>query len=132
MLSRFSRRLFVVTILTVVFVLFAGKTASGTTTTPRPALPETSAVPPTLAEARGRLSDGFNEILEFFAKRDFSLLAAWHEMRASADPKFLEHKYPVISKELDVWATSLSRWDVSEAAVGRLDFTFLLEQIAPV
>ena len=119
-------------ILTVVFILFAGKTASGiTTSTPQPPA-QPSTAPPTLSEARARLTEGFNQILEFFAQRDFSLLAAWREMRASGDSQFLEHKYPAISKELDTWATTLSKIDVSEAAVGRIDFTFILEELGPI
>src|SRR5678815_1779668 len=137
MLSGFSRRLWIITILTVVFVLFAGKSASGVTTNPAPprmrtGRPEAVApqlAPPStaaLAEAQARLTKGFSEILDFFAQRNFSLLAAWREMRVTGDPKLLEHKYPAISKELDAWAATLSKVDVSEAAVGRLDFTFIL------
>ena len=134
MLSGFSRKLWIITILTVVFILFAGKSASGVTTNPalHPRAGGPAAVPPTLAEVQARLTQGFGEILDFFAERDFSLLAAWREMRASGDPMLLEHKYPAISKELDEWAATLSKVDVSEATVGRLDFTFILGELAPV
>src|SRR2546427_13177818 len=109
MMSGYSRKVLIVTILTFVFILFAGRTASGITTPPQ--VSPRAAAAPTLPEAQARLSEGFNQILEFFAQRDFSLLEAWREMRASGDPKFLEHRYPVISKELDAWSASLSSVD---------------------
>jgi hypothetical protein len=79
------------------------------------------------------LTEGFRQILDFFAQRHFSLLSAWREMRASGDPAFFEKKYPVISRELDVWAASLeSRFDVPADDAGGLDLTFLLREFAPV
>ena len=80
MLSGSSRKPWVVPILTVIFILFAGKTASGITTSPTqpPAPPDTA--PPTLPEARARLTEGFNQILEFFARRDFCRATAFSFM----------------------------------------------------
>ena len=136
MMSVSSRKLLLVSILTVVFILFAGRTAQGTTTTPPvPGAPQAVApegLPDMQAEARERLTEGFHQILQFFAERDFSLLSAWREMRTSGEPGFFEQKYPAISRELDKWASTLSKVDVSEAAVGKLDFTFMLEELAPV
>ena len=132
MISGFSRKLLIVSVLTVLFVLLAGRTASGITTEPPAPTAPPSDPAASQAEVREKLSEGFHQILDFFAQRDFSLLGAWREMRASGDPRFFEKNYPAISQELDKWSSSLSRVDVSEASVGRLDFTFMLEELAPV
>ncbi|HKY33455.1 MAG TPA: hypothetical protein VJV23_13055 [Candidatus Polarisedimenticolia bacterium] len=84
------------------------------------------------SEARERLTEGFRQILRFFAQHELSLLAAWREMRSSADPDFFEHRYPEISREMDAWAAALEAQFGGGAAEQDLDFTFLLQEFAPV
>ena len=127
MLSRASGKTWIVVMLTVLFVLWPVQSTWGYSKLPK-AGPQVSSV-----EAKERLSGGFRQILKFFEQRDFSLLVAWREMRGSADPDYFERKYPEISKELDSWASTLeSQFGVSDATAGGLDFTFLLEELAPL
>jgi len=124
-------RVWFVALLTALFVLWPCVTAAAYTT-PEPA-PDRSAPPLASGEARARLTEGFRQVLTFFAERDFSLLAAWAEMRDSGDPDFFEHEYPSISDELDRWASTLERrFGVSSGAEKDLDFTFVLQEFAPL
>ena len=127
MLSRASGKTWIVVMLTVLFVLWPAVSTWGYSKLPKP-VPQASAV-----EAKERLSGGFRQILSFFEQREFSLLVAWREMRSSTDPDFFERKYPEISRELDSWAATLeTQFGVSDAAAGGLDFTFLLDELAPI
>ncbi|MGH9870519.1 MAG: hypothetical protein ACREAA_20475 [Candidatus Polarisedimenticolia bacterium] len=84
-------------------------------------------------ETRARLTEGFRQILAYFDRHELSLLNAWREMRASSDPNFFERTYPGISAELDAWAAGLERQFGPNGEVSEpLDFTFLLEEFAPV
>lgn len=118
-----------VPILAVVLLVWPAREAAGfgtTVSTPGPAQ-----VP--AAGPEERLTEGFRQILDFFAVRDFSLLSAWREMRASGDPAFFEKRYPAISRELDSWAASLeSRFGGPASRDGNLDFTFLVHEFAPI
>lgn len=118
--------------LTAIFVVWPARPVSGYGTTSRsPAAPPSAPSAPAGPELR--LTEGFRQILDFFAQRDFSLLTAWKEMRASGDPAFFEKHYPAISRELDSWAASLDmRFGLPAGAEGSLDFTFLVREFAPV
>lgn len=137
MMSGSCRKLLLVLLLTLLFVLWPGREASGITATTAPPerlLGQPGATAPLSAvEARVRLTQGFRQILSFFAQRDFSLLTAWREMRGSADPGFFERKYPDISRELDTWAASLEKqFGVPDESERSLDFTFLVAEFSPV
>ncbi|HEY3176206.1 MAG TPA: hypothetical protein VGK94_10680 [Candidatus Polarisedimenticolia bacterium] len=122
-------KLGLIPILTAVFILLPAREVAGFGTTH--ATPPRVEVAPAGPEVR--LAEGFRQILSFFGARDFSLLAAWREMRASGDPAFFERKYPAISRELDAWAASLEdRYGGPESSDADLDFTFLLHEFAPV
>jgi hypothetical protein len=123
-----ARKVWIIALLVVVFVIW-----------PRPAAgftppPEDEAPPmPTPPQTQARLTEGFRQILSYFERHDLSLLVAWREMRASADPDYFERNHPGISRELDAWASTLERqFGVGAEAARRLDFTFLLEEFAPV
>lgn len=125
------RRLGPVAALTFLFVVWPARPASGFGTTSSspapPAAPGAGEVP------EHRLAEGFREILDFFDRRDFSLLTAWREMRSSGDPAFFEKKYPGISRELDSWSASLDRrFGLPGGQEEDLDFTFLVREFAPV
>jgi len=121
------RKLGFIAILTIGFVLWPARETAGFGTT-RPELTQNAD-----AEAAARLSRGFHRILDFFAERDFSLLAAWREMRASDDPAFFEKRYPEISRQLDSWVGTIeTELGVSSHAGEGMDFTFLLSELAPV
>jgi len=122
-------RLWVVAVLTALFLLWPC-IAAAAYTTPEPG----GETPPLSADqARARLTQGFRQVLTFFAERDFSLLEAWSEMRESGDPDYFERQYPSISEELDRWASTLERrFGVSSRSEETLDFTFVLDEFAPV
>jgi hypothetical protein len=122
------RKVWFIAMLVVVFVVWP-RTAAGFTPPPEDDAPPV----PTPAQARARLSEGFRQILSYFERHELSLLAAWREMRSSGDPDYFERNHPGISRELDAWASSLERqFGVEAEATRRLDFTFLLEEFAPV
>jgi len=126
MMSGSLRRLWIVLALALLFVLWPARDAFGFAQSRYG-----SSV--TAEQARQRLTQGFGQILEFFSQHDFSLVTAWREMRASADPEFFEHKYPAISQEIDAWAATLERrFGVDSAAEGRLDLTFLITEFSPL
>lgn len=126
-------RVGVVLILAFVFVLWPARTGIASIA-PRPDIlsedpPKVSQPELSGPEMRARLQEGFEELLGFFAQRDFSLLAAWREMRRSGDPDFFEHRYPAISKELDTWAATVgARFHVSDDGI---DLSFLVDAFAP-
>ncbi len=129
MISGSRGRLWVVAVLTALFLLWPCIAAAAYTT------PEPGADVPSLTaeQARARLTQGFRQVLTFFADRDFSLLAAWSEMRESGDPEYFERQYPSISEELDRWASTLERrFGVSSSSEESLDFTFVLDEFAPL
>jgi hypothetical protein len=81
-------------------------------------------------EARARLVAGFQQILDYFQQREFSLLRAWREMRDSGDPRFFERAYPAVSKELDAWAAVVERrYGVVDDG---LDLSFIAEAFGPL
>ena len=124
--GRFQRFGFVA-VITICLVLWPAREAAGFGTT-RPELTGHSD-----ADAAARLSRGFHQILDFFAQRDFSLLAAWREMRASGDPAFFEKRYPEISRQLDSWVGTIEiELGVPAETGSGMDFTFLLTELGPV
>lgn len=134
MSSGSSRKILFVAIVAMILILWP-RSAAGVGTDPE-ALDITDGGRlglPIVGDARSRLAEGFRQILGFFAEREFSLLTAWREMRASADPDFFDHKYPGISKELDAWAATLERrYGVSGDEAENLDFTFLLDEFGAI
>src|SRR5262249_5284891 len=124
-----SRTVWLVALLVVLFVIWPREAAGfGGHPDDGPAA-EAVAGP----ETQARLSEGFKRSLSFFEQHDLSLLVAWRDMRASGDPSFFERAYPGISRELDAWASSLEQqFGVEGPAATHMDFTFLLDELAPV
>jgi len=130
MLSVVRRKLWAVAILAVLFILWPARAVGNVSPRATPGMGGSGGEARPTDEARARLVAGFQQILDYFQKREFSLLRAWREMRDSGDPRFFERAYPAVSKELDAWAAVVeSRYGVADDG---LDLSFIAETFGPL
>lgn len=118
MLPRFVVRIWIVALLTILFVLWPSIGASQFETSGTGGSPD----------ARASLTEGFGQILGLLERRSFSLLEAWSTMRRSPEPVSFEARYPDVSRELDAWALAVQE----QLGDGEpVDLTFVVEAFGP-